>query len=44
VRAGKAAGARTVALLSGLYRKEELAKESPDLILPDVNSLPDFIQ
>jgi len=44
VRAGKAAGAKTVALLSGLYQKEELAKESPDLILPDVNSLPDFIQ
>lgn len=44
VRAGKAAGARTVALLSGLYQKEELVKESPDLILPDVNSLPDFIQ
>jgi len=44
VRAGKAAGARTVALLSGLYQKEELAKENPDLILPDVNSLPDFIQ
>lgn len=44
VRAGKAAGARTVALLSGLYQKEELVKESPDLILPDINALPDFIE
>jgi phosphoglycolate phosphatase len=44
VRAGKAAGARTVAVLSGLYGCEELAKECPDLILPDVSSLPQFIE
>ena len=44
VRAGKAAGATTVAVLSGLYQKEELAKECPDLILPDVNALPEFIE
>ena len=44
VRAGKAAGAKTVALLSGLYQKEELAKEKPDLILPDINALPRFIE
>lgn len=44
VRAGKAAGARTVAVLSGLYQKDELAKECPDLILPDVTSLPEFIE
>lgn len=44
VRAGKAAGARTVALLSGLYQLKELKKECPDLILPDVNILPDYIQ
>jgi HAD superfamily hydrolase (TIGR01509 family) len=43
VRAGKAAGARTVAVLSGLFQSEELAKEDPDLILNDVTSLPDFI-
>ena len=36
VRAGKAAGARTVAVLSGLFQREELTKECPDLILPDV--------
>jgi HAD superfamily hydrolase (TIGR01509 family) len=44
VRAGKAAGAKTVAVLSGLYRREELAKECPDLILPDVSSLPEFVE
>ena len=38
VRAGKAAGARTVAVLSGLFQCEELVKERPDLILNDVNS------
>ena len=44
VKAGKAAGARTVALLSGLYKREELAKECPDLILTDVTVLPEFIE
>lgn len=44
VKAGKAAGARTVALLSGLFQREELARECPDLILPDVNVLPEFIE
>jgi HAD superfamily hydrolase (TIGR01509 family) len=44
VRAGKAAGARTVAVLSGLFRSGELAKEEPDLILNDVTGLPDFIR
>ena len=43
VRAGKAAGARTVAVLSGLFRSEELFKEDPDLILNDVTVLPKFI-
>ena len=44
VRAGKAAGARTVAVLSGLFRPEELIKEKPDLILSDVTVLPKFIE
>ncbi|HEX7482628.1 MAG TPA: HAD family hydrolase [Candidatus Bathyarchaeia archaeon] len=44
VRAGKAAGARTVALLSGLFQREELTKECPDLILPDVSMLPNYIE
>jgi HAD superfamily hydrolase (TIGR01549 family) len=44
VRAGKAAGSRTVALLSGLFQREELVKECPDLILPEVSVLPEFIE
>ena len=44
LRAGKAAGARTVAVLSGLYGHDELAKESPDLLLPNVTALPEFIE
>jgi len=44
VRAGKAAGARTVAVLSGLFQSEELVKEGPDLILNDVTVLPKFIE
>ncbi len=44
VKAGKAAGAKTVAVLSGLFYPDELAKEHPDLILPDVTSLPRFIE
>ena len=43
VRAGKAAGAATVAVLSGLYKCRELTKECPDLILKDVNELPAYI-
>jgi len=44
MRAGKAAGARTVGVLSGLFGREELAKENPDLILPDVTVLPEFVE
>jgi HAD superfamily hydrolase (TIGR01509 family) len=43
IRAGKAAGAKTVAVLSGLFSREELATEHPDLILKDVTVLPDFV-
>ena len=44
VRAGKAAGARTVAVLSGLFNHNELARECPDLILPDVTLLPEYVK
>ena len=44
IRAGKAAGARTVALLSGLFEQQELALESPDLMLLDVTVLSEFIK
>jgi len=44
VRAGKNAGANTVAVLSGIFSREELEKEKPDLILKSVKELPDFIE
>jgi len=44
LRAGKAAGAKTVALLSGLYNREELEREKPDLVLADVCALLDFVE
>ncbi|MBN1245645.1 HAD family hydrolase [Candidatus Bathyarchaeota archaeon] len=44
VRAGKAAGAKTVAVLSGLFSRQELAEENPDLIIKDVTALPNFIE
>jgi phosphoglycolate phosphatase len=44
LRAGRAAGVKTVAVLSGLYSGEELALEKPDLILKNVTLLPEFIE
>jgi len=43
VRAGKSAGTMTVAVLSGIFSRKELAAEKPDLILESVSMLPDFI-
>ena len=43
VRAGKSAGAMTVAVLSGLFSRAELVKEHPDLILENVSELPLFL-
>jgi HAD superfamily hydrolase (TIGR01509 family) len=43
VRAGKAAGAMTVAVLSGLFSREALSREQPDLILNDVTEIPLFL-
>jgi len=44
IKAGKSAGARTVAVLSGIFLREELEREKPDLILESVNQLPDFLE
>jgi len=44
IRAGKKAGAKTVAVLSGIFTREELEREKPDLILKSINQLPDFIE
>jgi phosphoglycolate phosphatase-like HAD superfamily hydrolase len=38
--AGKRAGAKTVAVLSGLFDERELRKEDPDLIIKNVRLLP----
>ena len=44
VRAGRNAGAKTVAVLSGIFTREELEKEKPDLMLESVNELSDFLE
>jgi phosphoglycolate phosphatase len=44
IQAGKAAAAKTVAVLTGLYTQQELEKENPDLILPDINHLPQHLK
>ena len=44
VKAGKAAGAKTIAVLSGIFSRQELEKENPDLILENVKDLLDFIE
>ena len=44
VRAGKNACIRSVAVLSGIFSREELEKENPDLILENVNQLPDYLE
>lgn len=44
IRAGKAAGTKTAAVLSGIFSYQELAKENPDLIIKDVTELPVFIK
>ena len=43
VRAGKAAGAMTVGVLSGLFSNMELVREKPDLVLADVTKLPLYL-
>ncbi|MCW3997229.1 MAG: HAD family hydrolase [Candidatus Bathyarchaeota archaeon] len=44
IRAGKAAGAKTAAVLSGIFSLQELTKEKPNFILQNINSLPYFIE
>ena len=43
VQAGKAAGAKTVAVLTGLYTQKELAQEKPDFIIKDISELLNLI-
>jgi HAD superfamily hydrolase (TIGR01509 family) len=44
IKAGKTAGIKTVAVLSGIFSREELEREKPDLILESVSQLPDFLE
>jgi phosphoglycolate phosphatase len=44
VRLGKGVGARTVAVLSGIYSLDELKNEKPDLILEDLSKLANCIE
>ena len=44
IRAGKAAGAKSVAVLTGLFSYKELVEEKPDLIIKNVAKLPKFIE
>ena len=44
IRAGKNAGAHTVAVLSGIFCRQELEREKPDLILQNVNELSEFVK
>jgi len=44
IKAGKTAGAKTVAVLSGIFSRKELEREKPDLILENVNGLLDFLE
>jgi HAD superfamily hydrolase (TIGR01509 family) len=44
IRAGKNAGAKTVAVLTGIFSLTELKAEKPDLIIESIEKLPDFIE
>jgi len=43
IQAGKAAGAKTIAVLTGLFSLRELKKEKPDKIITNMNVLPDLL-
>ncbi|MCW4019382.1 MAG: HAD family hydrolase [Candidatus Bathyarchaeota archaeon] len=44
VQAGKAAGAKTVAVLSGLYSRAELVEAQPNFIINDISELPKLLR
>lgn len=44
VKAGRNVGARTVAVSSGIFTREELERETQDFILRRVNKLPHFLE
>jgi HAD superfamily hydrolase (TIGR01509 family) len=44
IRAGKAAGIKTVAVLTGLYSRGELLSAKPDFLVNDISRLPDLLK
>ncbi len=44
IQAGKAAGIKTIAVLSGLFSRKELEKWKPDFIVENINCLPDLLR
>ena len=44
VRAGKAAGAKTIAVLTGLFDENSLKQERPDLIIRSITELPSHLK
>lgn len=43
IQAGKSAGTKTIAVLSGLFSRKELEAEKPDLIIENVSTLPQHL-
>ncbi|MFX0126268.1 MAG: HAD family hydrolase [Candidatus Hodarchaeota archaeon] len=43
IQAGKACGAKTVAILTGLFNESALRKEKPDLIIKTISELPYYL-
>jgi len=44
IQAGKAAGIKTIAVLSGLFSRRELERWKPDFIIENVKFLPDLLE
>lgn len=44
VKAGKAAGAKTVSVLTGLYSREELQAAEPDFLINNISELPKLLK
>ncbi|UCE96333.1 MAG: HAD-IA family hydrolase [Candidatus Bathyarchaeota archaeon] len=43
IEAGKSVGAKTIAVLSGLFQRKELLKAEPDLIIKDINHIIEYV-
>jgi len=43
IQAGKAAGSKTVAVLTGLYTREELLAAKPDFLINNISELPELL-